>query len=114
MDMENLVVFSFVGVVFIILGLFMRIKPPKRVNHIYGYRTNRSMKSERMWKEANRYSAAWMIGIGIFYIIIGLFVSRFVSGMEGFGILVGLMLMFNLLLFVVVERRLKELEDKSF
>ncbi|MCM3783390.1 SdpI family protein [Neobacillus mesonae] len=110
MDLENLVVFSFVGVVFIIIGLFMKIKPPKRINNIYGYRTNRSMSSERMWQEANRYSAIWMIGIGIFYIVIGMFVSKFVRGMEGFGILVGLLLMLNLLLFVVVERRLKDLE----
>ncbi|WP_211746661.1 SdpI family protein [Paenibacillus sp. Marseille-Q4541] len=110
MDLDNLVVFSFVGIVFVIIGVAMKWKPPKKINSFYGYRTNRSMSSQRMWEEANRYSAMWMIYVGIFFIFIGFIVAKFVQDIQGLGILVGVFLTVHLLLYVMVERRLKELE----
>lgn len=110
MDLDNLVVFSFVGIIFVIIGVVMKWRPPRRINGVYGYRTNRSMKNQRLWDEANRYSAMWMIYIGVFFIVIGFIVARFVQGMEGLGILAGVFLTVQLLVFVMVERRLKELE----
>ncbi len=40
----------------LILFLIFQRFPPKKINHFYGYRTNRSMKNEHTWKVANDYS----------------------------------------------------------
>ncbi|WP_454190191.1 SdpI family protein [Paenibacillus sp. Marseille-Q7038] len=110
MDLDNLVVFSFVGIISVIIGVVMKWKPPKRINSLFGYRTHRSTQNQRMWEEANRYSAMWMIYVGVFFILIGLIVAKFVQGIQGLGILAGVFLTVHLLVFVMVERRLKELE----
>jgi uncharacterized membrane protein len=39
------------------VAVLFRIFPPKRINPLYGYRTERSMSSQEIWDEANRYSA---------------------------------------------------------
>jgi hypothetical protein len=38
-------------------GYFLKNKPPKGINALYGYRTFRSMKNIDLWKEANQYSS---------------------------------------------------------
>ena len=40
-----------------VAGLMLRFVPPKKINWIYGYRTNRSIKDESSFKFANRVSA---------------------------------------------------------
>ena len=48
----------------IIVGALMARFPPKKINALYGYRTERSMKNEDTWQFANKYSGAliWKIG----------------------------------------------------
>ncbi|MFM8450510.1 MAG: SdpI family protein [Haliscomenobacter sp.] len=53
------------GGVFLVAGLIQLRFPPRSINHIYGYRTARSMKSEENWHFAQRYSARLMIGMGL-------------------------------------------------
>ncbi|MFY0650908.1 MAG: SdpI family protein [Cyclobacteriaceae bacterium] len=37
-----------------------RFFPPKKINMLYGYRTNRSMKTQEIWNESNRFfSMLW-------------------------------------------------------
>ena len=45
----------------LILALVIRSKPPKKINHIYGYRTHRSMKNQKVWDIANSYSSELMV-----------------------------------------------------
>jgi uncharacterized membrane protein len=40
--------------------VFMRF-PPKKINPVYGYRTQRSMRSQQAWDCANQYSAKPML-----------------------------------------------------
>ena len=40
--------------IMIVIGLLFRKTAPKEINYIYGYRTNRSMKSKETWEFAHR------------------------------------------------------------
>jgi uncharacterized membrane protein len=44
-------------------AILFKLKPPPRINHWYGYRTKRSMKSQVSWDAANRYSSKVFIYI---------------------------------------------------
>lgn len=45
----------------LILAYVIRTKPPKQINHIYGYRTSRSMKNKQTWDTANKFSSELML-----------------------------------------------------
>jgi uncharacterized membrane protein len=67
-----------VGVIFSITGLVMYFFPPKKINYLYGYRTNSSMKTQENWDFAQKYASKLMIQIGFILSglsIIGLFYS---------------------------------------
>lgn len=46
--------------VFIVAGLIMLKFPPNKINFLYSYRTNSSMKSQEIWQFAQKYSAREM------------------------------------------------------
>ncbi len=52
------------GVPFCLAGMLLSWKPPKKINPLYGYRTPRSMKSQKHWDFAQRYSAQWLVYAG--------------------------------------------------
>ena len=41
----------------LLLGWLLKKFPPKKINHLYGYRTQWSMKNEATWEAANTYSS---------------------------------------------------------
>jgi uncharacterized membrane protein len=47
-----------VGPFLLILSFLYKRFPPKKINHLYGYRTPRSMRSQEAWDCANQYSAS--------------------------------------------------------
>ncbi|MBL3648497.1 SdpI family protein [Bacillus vallismortis] len=53
------------GGLMVIAGILTKLFPPKSINSVYGYRTRRSMSDEKLWNEANRYSASLMILSGL-------------------------------------------------
>ena len=60
------------GIIVTILGIIFYLYPPKKINHLYGYRTKRSMRNQETWDAANRYSTVLMILAGILTIISGI------------------------------------------
>ena len=58
-----------------IVAYVLHIKPPKKINTVYGYRTKRSMSSQEMWDEANRYFEKIFIYYLIFLVITAIFFS---------------------------------------
>jgi len=42
----------------------MKIWPPKKINHLYGYRSPQSMKNQHNWDIANKYSADLLMCAG--------------------------------------------------
>ena len=59
-----------VGVIFCITGLITYFFPPKKINHLYGYRTTASMKSKEVWDFSQRLSSFKMMQSGIFLILV--------------------------------------------
>jgi len=64
MSVENSALL-FQGILFLILGFYYLKRPPKKINHWYGYRTRRSMANQEIWDFANRQSAKdfWRVAI---------------------------------------------------
>ena len=40
--------------------------PPKKINHLYGYRTQRSMKNQSTWEAANAYSSLVFFKVSLY------------------------------------------------
>src|SRR5690606_36015306 len=58
------------GSIFIITGGIMYFFPPKKINSLYGYRTGRSMKSQKNWDFAQKYGAKALAVLGVLFIMI--------------------------------------------
>jgi uncharacterized membrane protein len=54
-----------IGPLMLILSYLYKRFPPKKINHLYGYRTPRSMRSQEAWDCANLYSANAFIIISL-------------------------------------------------
>ena len=44
-----------IPIIMLVFGAIFSKKAPKSINHIYGYRTPRSMKNQNTWEFANMY-----------------------------------------------------------
>jgi uncharacterized membrane protein len=87
----------------------MKVKPPKKINLFYGYRTARSMSNQNVWDEANKYSAQLMTVYGVLHILIGVISNIMFNDEVSFFIAIGSMGLFIMILFVLVESRLKKM-----
>lgn len=96
-----------IGPVLLAASLLMKIWPPKRINHFYGYRTPRSTKSQLAWDEANRYSAKLLMWAGISTLLVQVLCYTFVGGHFSILISIGYYLAFLITSIVLTERRLK-------
>ena len=67
-----LLILTLGGLIFVIAGFIQHRFPPKKINHLYGYRTSASMKSQESWDFAQQYSAKKMIETGVYIITLGL------------------------------------------
>ena len=79
------------GFIFAACGLIFRFFPPKKINWLYGYRTNASMRNEETWQIANRFAARLMVQLGLLLSAVG--IVTFVLPPTPFtGIFVGIVL----------------------
>ena len=55
----------FQGILFLSFAFYYLKRPPKKINHFYGYRTRRSMANQEIWDFANRQSAKdfWYVAV---------------------------------------------------
>ncbi|MEK9612328.1 MAG: SdpI family protein [Flavobacteriaceae bacterium] len=97
------------GIVFFIAGWVQQKFPPKKVNHLYGYRTKSSMRNQDVWKFAQEYSSDKMRKYSLYMILLGVLFSFF--ELEGIGSLwLGLVLtiLVPVIMMIEVERELKK------
>jgi uncharacterized membrane protein len=98
-----------VGAIFSFVGFITYKLPPKKMNHLYGYRTPLSMQSQEHWDYAQRISAKKMIQIGLFLLILGLLSLFFtVSEMLALALPPILILCSVIYLFISVELAMKK------
>jgi uncharacterized membrane protein len=60
------------GILFVAAGFYMKKKPPKDINALYGYRTASSMKSQERWDFAQIYGAGQLLKTGALLCLLGL------------------------------------------
>ena len=50
----------------LLLGWLLKKFPPKKINHLYGYRTQKSMKNQATWEAANTYSSLVFFKVSLY------------------------------------------------
>lgn len=66
------ILFLSTGLCYLIAGGFLYFKPPKKINHIYGFRTGKAMKSQKAWDLAQKYSSIQMLWQGSIFLLLGM------------------------------------------
>ncbi|MBU3113059.1 SdpI family protein [Clostridium lacusfryxellense] len=104
-----------IPIIMIISGLVLRFKPPSKINIFYGYRTNRSMNSQKAWDYAQRRIGALWLYMGIFlYIVFILSMSFIPVAKENLSFIHGAIGIITLIIGIpFVEKELKEKFDKD-
>lgn len=95
---------------FIAAGIIMYLKPPKKINQIYGYRTKRSMASQEAWDFSQPLAGKQMVYFGLAYLSTSTSGILFPETKEGLATLITLALMIIglVLLFRRIEKALEE------
>ena len=86
-----------IGLMFIVIGFIFKMFPPRKINYIYGYRTNLSMKNQDIWNEAQKYSANSFIVLGFIYVTLGFILSLTIRNIgdsyNGMILIIGIIIM---------------------
>lgn len=101
-----------VGPIFALAGLALWLKPPKKINPIYGYRTKRSMSSQLKWDFAQVYSGKLLLRFGLAYTATAILslTKLDIPEIAGVGLYLGLMILGIVLVIRRVELELKKLD----
>ena len=102
----------FYGLPLLVIGYIYKIRPPKEINHLYGYRTRRSMKSQQIWDYANKIGAQAMIYAGIITCVSGL-IPLFIDWEHAHFISLFVMLISILGTMLYCEKQLDQNFDKD-
>ena len=97
------------GIIFVIAGLILLKFPPKKINHLYGYRTKNSMEDQERWDFAQVFSSKLMIKYGLYLSlisIVGLFLK--IDAMVSMVIGLGLMFVVVFALFIKTEKAIRK------
>lgn len=92
-----------IGIIFAVFGgLLFRLFPPKKINHIYGYRSRFSMKAQSIWKEGQRYCADTFILIGVILSVLGVLEYFLFHGIHATKLIENTIEVIELLLSILV------------
>ncbi|MGL2965413.1 SdpI family protein [Flavobacterium sp. XGLA_31] len=97
------------GVIFVIAaGISLRF-PPKKINHLYGYRTGNSMKNQQVWDFSQKYSCIKMLQGGFFLVAFS-FLGMVLHPGEKQQVIIGIALsvLVCVYLFWTTERAIKK------
>lgn len=93
------------SITFIVVGVILKIVPPKSSNPFYGYKTPRSMKSKEHWDFAQVLASKRSIQVGVlllFFSFSRMLTDTITSSQQIIGVFIIL-----LLFFLVIELELK-------
>ena len=97
------------GGCFSLAGYITKRFPPKKINHLYGYRTKTSMRNQEVWDFAQLYSASEMIKLGIIMLILAGFAWFAEVQFKGdIFVAIGLTVIFPLVMLFQIETELKK------
>lgn len=96
------------GLIFLFAGFIVLKFPPKKINSLYGYRTNSSMKNQERWDFSQKYSAIEMIKLSIILTLSSIFGLIFnPDGRLGMFLGLGLVILMVVFLLMRVEKAIK-------
>src|SRR5690625_4031636 len=110
-EMIRMLVFI-TGLGALIASLILKSTSPQNVNRVYGYRTKRSKKNQKLWDFAQKYSAKVLTITAILNIVIGLILMIFVKYSNEYYLFfeLGWIVISILPVFLLTERKLMEME----
>ena len=105
---------ALVGIIFFVIGIFMYIFPPKKINLLYGYRTKNSMKTQEHWDFSQKCAAIKMTKSGVWLLLISLtgFIIPFSIKNE---LIIGISFVFILSAYLIIntEKAIKSKFESS-
>ncbi len=93
----------------ILIPLFFVVWPPKKINGLYGYRTPRSMKNQKNWDAAQRYSSRLLLKFSIISFLLFLILLLFLNPGASFLVAIGVWMIGALTTIMFTEMYLKNL-----
>jgi uncharacterized membrane protein len=102
------------GGILLVAGCIQYFFPPKKINGLYGYRTAKSMQSERHWKIAQVFSAKQLILLGTILLLlspIGYFLTLKEEQLVFFFMTI--MIIGVVVMLIRTERFLKNIPDEE-
>ncbi|WP_299216827.1 SdpI family protein [uncultured Dokdonia sp.] len=100
------------GLLFLGLAYYYRKNPPKKINHLYGYRTRRSMANQEIWDFANTQNAKDFWRVAIATMITGVVLLPLHSSLKVFIQLVVLLLGLGIAIWHT-EKQIDRFFDKN-
>ena len=105
--------------IMITFGSYFMKKAPKEINHIFGYRTNMSMKNKDTWDFAHKYIGRLWFYLGLILVPITVIPMLFVIGgnEDTVGMIGGIICIVAVVILIApifpTERALKNTFDKD-
>lgn len=96
------------GPLVLILAVVMMLFPPGKINHLYGYRTLRSMKNQQAWDFANRFSARYMVVAAVVVCLVQISTIMWLSLKQSFVVSAICMTVALISVIPVTEWKLRE------
>lgn len=105
-------IFLYIGILLLIIGLLFRLFPAKRINRLYGYHSFYAEKSSAHWQYAQKISGTMFLLMGCLMTGIGWFLKA--TDHTNFFLLEMLLLVFPIIpIFTVTESKLKQFDQQS-
>ncbi|WP_010136957.1 SdpI family protein [Ochrovirga pacifica] len=98
------------GICYLIAGWILYKFPPKKINYLYGYRTKRSMRDQKNWDFAQKFSAIKMVLSGILIVLIGV-ISCLYETLWGLVLEISMILVLTVNMIITTEKALKALDQ---
>lgn len=102
------------GACFVLAGYITKRFPPKKINHLYGYRTRTSMQHQEAWDFAQKFSANEMMKLGtIMLVLAGAIWLADIQFKGDIVVAIAMTVVSPLFMFFQVEQELKKRFPKS-
>ena len=110
---------TIIPLILIIFGKIFIFKAPKKINHLYGYRTKMSMKNEDTWNMAHKICGSLWLKSGIIMLLTSILIMFFSynKSTDTIGIFGGVISVIEVIIIIftifITEKKLKSIFDEN-
>lgn len=114
MRLGSFIIFELaLSLLILFIGVGFWLRPPRKINGVYGYRTRLSMSSQEAWDEANRYSSFLTMGWSLLAVFVQGLLHFFLPPKRILFVTCMIWLSLLILTLLLTERHLARKFDKS-